>query len=248
MAANVNVRPEDKPKVIAIVVGIVFVNIFVFSRLISGSQPASAEPSKTTDAPSQTPTPASATPNATTSAKSSASPVAGADIKVWNKDESQPVPIAEDPFRPVVTASTEATPAPKTPTEPATHSTEKASVPVKVKFNYHSKQGSRVANNNVGILPPINMNLQTRPVKQEEPLPEFEIKGVIVDDNPMVILRMGERSLYKSVGERMQGGIVIERVTQEAVTFRIGRERRVLAPGQTFKPTEVLPTYPTTNE
>ncbi len=246
MATKINIRPEDKPKVIAIVGVIVFVNIFVFSRLISGAQtPPAGDTTKTTSTSSTTQTPAAESGTATTTAvaKAPVVPVAGGDMKVWNKDETQPTPPSGDPFKPVIdTASS-------VPLE-SRHAPQASNIALKLPpiLGKRYRLASAVSRMmSKGILPPIGMNLQVRPTKQEEPLPEFEVKGVIIDDQAMVVLRMGDKSLYKTVGESLQGGIIIEKVTQEAVTFRIGNERRVLAPGQTFKATEI-PSYTTTNQ
>ena len=129
--------------------------------------------------------------------------------------------------------------------KPTTEVSNTPTVHQKTKFTYQPKREVQVAKNSTVPLPP--MSVQVRPTKAEEPIPEFEVKGVIIDDQAMVVLKMGEKSLYKSVGEKLQGGVLIEKVTQEAVTFRIGKERRVLAPGQTFRAIEPT-TFTTTNE
>jgi hypothetical protein len=229
MAANLTIRPEDKPKVIMIVVGIVAMNVFVFSRIIGGAK-ASPAPNDN----KQANTPANpATANAGGGGKIAALP--GGDIKTWNRDETAPLPLAPDPFRPVpgtvssVSDMEVGTPKPKP--QPIVHSAP----PIYTRLpNVRRERGTRTT----GILPPMSVTFSGANTAPKEPIPDIEVKGVIMDDKAMVVLRVGSQSTYKNKGDRLQGGVIVENVTQEGVTLRIGNERRTLAPGQSLKASE----------
>lgn len=229
MAANLTIRPEDKPKVIMIVVGIVAMNVFVFSRIIGG---AKASPAPTENKPANAPAnPAIA--NAGGVGKLAALP--GGDMKAWNKDETLPLPLASDPFRPVPGTISSVADAEESAPKPKPTPIVRPALPTYTRLpSPRRERGTRTT----GILPPMNVTFGGGSTAPKEPMPDIEVKGVIMDDKAMVVLRVGSQSTYKNKGDRLQGGVIIENVTQDGVTFRIGNERRTLAPGQSLKASE----------
>ncbi len=226
MAAKLTIRPEDKPKVIMIVVGIVAMNVFVFSRIIGG---AKASPAPTDNKQANT---ASTPATASGAGGGKATALPGGDMKVWTKDETAPITLAADPFRPVpgtvssVSEEDGNTPKPKPALPVRLIQPSYARLPT-----FQRDRRTRTT----GVLPPMNVTFGGGSALPKEPIPDIEVKGVIMDDKAMVVLRVGSQSIYKNKGDRLQGGVIVENVTQDAVTFRIGNERRTLAPGQSLK-------------
>ena len=227
MALQMNVRPEDKPKLIAIVVGILGINVFVFSKIIKGAQPAASDTASTSQTASN-PVPSVATPSPTQVAQSSAKGSPG-DIQTLNQDDSPPIPLTADPFRPVVSATL----APTSPPPPLATLLKQSNGVSSAKGNKRLTQSD--FGSVAGILPPMKVNVPTSMSPQGITI-EVELKGIIEQEQSSAVFKIGDRTLYKSEGDKLPGGILVEKVTTEGVVLRIGNQRKALAPGQSLKP------------
>ncbi|MCX6380707.1 MAG: hypothetical protein NT023_14740 [Armatimonadetes bacterium] len=218
MALQTNVRPEDKPKLIALVVGIIGMIAFVFSRVLGGGQPAQVTTTVATQ-PASTP-PAASLPAGTQVAQNA--PAIG-DVKALNKDESVPLPFTADPFRPVIS------------TEQKTASTTAHATPtITLKPMGGTRMAQSIMGSGLSVLPPMKVNVSAQPI--QEVMTEIVLKGTIEQEKSMAILKMGDKTLYLTEGGRLPGGLVVEKVTAEGVVLRNGNRRTTLTPGQSLKP------------
>ncbi len=225
MALQTNVRPEDKPKLIVMTIATVGCLVFVFSRLLHGAPPAQAE---TVPPPSASAPAASAASGAPVAGRqvASSSPKVG-DVQSLNQDESAPILLTSDPFRPVTGTESKSAP-----------SAQVASAPT----NKPVKEARRVTQGEFGgglsVLPPMKVSVPSQPA--QEIATEISLKGTIEQEKSMAILKMGDKTFYLTEGERLPGGIVVEKVTVEGVVLRSGNRRTSLTPGQSLKPNTSL--------
>jgi len=224
MALQTNVRPEDKPKLIALVVGIIGMLAFVFSRVLGGGQPAQVTTTVATQ-PAPAPPVASNPPAAShpTGTQVTQNAPAIGDVKTLNQDESVPLPFTADPFRPVIS------------TEQKTASTEAHATPtITLKPTGGARMAQSTMSSGLSVLPPMKVNVSAQPI--QEVMTEIVLKGTIEQEKSMAILKMGDKTLYLTEGGRLPGGLVVEKVTAEGVVLRNGNRRTTLTPGQSLKP------------
>lgn len=221
MALQMNVRPEDKPKLIAIAVAIVGINVFVFSKVLKSGQPAQEAPaaaSKT--APSASPAVQVANAQPAPSGQVAQSPSKSGDVQSLNLDESPPPPLSTDPFLPIPG------------TEPKEPSSQNAVAQAPAREVRRMTQGG--AGVGIPVLPPMKVNVAAQATP--ELTAEITLKGTIEQERSMAIFKIGDKTLYLTEGEKLPGGGVLEKATAEGATVRIKGRRIHLVPGQTLKP------------
>jgi hypothetical protein len=224
-------RPEDRLKVIALCVAIAVVLIYtgvtVVPRLMRSPQAAPATPSMPGAEAGGGLAGGTQPP-----ADSDQDRIAGiremnqADIDV---ESGTPPAATRDPFKPPVptaVAPPPGTPRATGPTAPGTTG---------------QRGGARAAQN--FVLPPGPGPTYTQfpggtlvaPVAPP-PTPLIELKGVIPGEPAIAVMTVDGRTVHRQEGERLEGGLVVAKITETGVVLKQGRKNYSLDVGQSVKP------------
>ena len=193
-------RPEDRNKVFAlgasIVVTILYFLFGVLPRLLHGTPGVTSPGPSDSQTNTQTPPPASIT-TAEPGAPLS-TPIAQLAGNVGN-----PPVVTSDPFKPpysTVVPNRNGTAPNRTPGGPLPGPGASPTI--------------GIANNTTGFKPlPL-------------PMPIVELQGIILGDPSVAVLRVGDQTLYKHEGEKLQAGILLKRISENGIEL-IERGKRV---------------------
>lgn len=220
------IKPEDRPKAIALVAAIALVFGFAAWNLRARNSTAQSSPATTAAAPPAAPA-AGAFPWA------QAAPIAAEEQPVLPPD------LNNNPFRPI---AAQATTAPITPARPAPAPPPAAAsvTPVTPSPDFGSGGPARGAAFDPLLLadkrPPLAPTPPSSSVAPAAvaPAPEtpLELKGVITGGalRAVAMIRAGEQQYFVRVGERVKG-YKIAAIAAEEVTLRRGESTRVLRIG-----------------
>ncbi|HVK06487.1 MAG TPA: hypothetical protein VM490_23655 [Armatimonadaceae bacterium] len=250
------IKPEDRPKAIALSLAVVavfgfgVVNIGKQTGLFRGSAPAAPTPDPVADAAAVPPVAAAEGQAAGTVA--SGTPLAnGAMPTVPTQADtpasSEPVAmpnLAYDPFRPIGVIPT--SPGSAAPAPPAASAAPRSAAPPQPQ----TMPGNLPPTQIVGRM---SVQPSTTPIRPAGPTgvapvlipePEIELVGVALGEASVAMLRTGDEQHFVRVGEKIKGSWVA-RIQTDVVTVRKGKKDRVLrvggGPGETMMATTTAP-------
>ncbi len=200
------IPPEERPKIIALSVGIVVViSIFctiVVPRLMphgpNGGPPVASTPAPTTGSP----TPAPPSPTGISAPAEAAAAIPG----------QTPAAKATDPFwRPLALSL----------------------LPPKMTVSTVRKPDSGLTATSTPGFPSSAGHGKLAPIAPP-PLPEVALQGIVLDDTAMAVLSVGGQVRFMKAGEVLEGGWVLFSIQTATVVLRQGSREVVLTLGQTL--------------
>ncbi len=224
-----NVKPDERPKVVVLAIGIVLVLcMFGFTvvprllphgphgELLIGSHRSTSSATATTQAPARANVSTTAANVSTIGAGTA--PFTAGTAPAAGTVAATPIPVptatATDPFWRPLALSLKANKSNIVPVRPPVVGLPKPSA---------FKPGSLPNSGSVKLAP-----------IAPPPMPEVALQGIVQDDTAMAVLEIGGQSRFLKAGETLEGGWVLTRIQTATVVLRQGKREVVLTLGQSL--------------
>ena len=200
-----SIKPEDRPKLIGLVAGLVgvlaYVLIVLVPRLTAGAAPA----------PKLDPPAALTAASAPGQAPGAGTPAAGDASAALPDDDTAPVPaiVARDTFTPPPATA----PAPPPAPSPGMRPSPGPAQPL-----------APVGPGPLVFSPPPPAPVQTPAAPVEPPLPPIELKGVILGEPSMAVISINGEVVQRQVGDTVVGGVKLTQITDAGISVRRGKK------------------------
>lgn len=204
------IRPEDRPKMIALGGGVVLVMVFVVMQVSSALNPPKAPEAPKVETVAATPTPAGV---ASGSLPEAPAPGAGAPIVV----ATMPMAPQVDPFRQVL---------------PDTGNTSASRSPGPMGGKFVPLTGPVP-----GLPQPTLASVEVKPYTPGEDgealgADDLQLKGVLAGNQPVAVFSKGDKDVVVRIGENLNADVTLLEITPIGAVVRAHKKRVVLEIGQ----------------